>query len=62
MSEAASAVIKEQAPRKELSKFTTEVGAIVYTLGIFTKEAEADALAKAIGAADSTISVRVVKI
>lgn len=62
LSEAASAVIKEQAPRKELSKFTTEVGAIVYTLGIFTKEAEADALAKAIGAADSTISVRVVKI
>lgn len=62
LSEAASAVIKENAPRKELSKFTTEVGAIVYTLGIFTKEAEADALAKAIGAADSTISVRVVKI
>ena len=61
LSEAVSAVIKTKAPRKEISKFTTEVGAIVYTIGIFTKESEADTLAKAIGAADSAVSVRVTK-
>jgi hypothetical protein len=61
LSEAVSSVIKNKAPRKEISKFTTEVGAIVYTIGIFTKESEADTLAKAIGAADNSVSVRVTK-
>ena len=62
LSEAVSSAIKAKAPRKEISKFTTEAGAIVYTVGIFTKEAEAETLSKAIGAADNSVSVRVVKI
>ena len=44
----ALSVIREKAPRKELSKFTNADGAVVYTLGIFTSENEAKTLSSAI--------------
>ncbi len=53
--------IRNTAPRKEISKFTNE-GATVYTVGIFTKEGEAQALATAIGKADATLSASVVEL
>lgn len=62
LSEAISNVIKEKAPRKEISKFTTDAGAIVYTLGIFTKESEADDIAKAIRTSDESLIVKVSKV
>ena len=53
--------IRNTAPRKEISKFTNE-GATVYTVGIFTKEGEAQALATAVGKADATLSASVVEL
>ncbi len=56
------ALIREKAPRKEISKYTATDGATVYTLGIFTKEKEAQTLAAAIGKTSANISVTVVQI
>ncbi len=56
------AIIKEKAPRKEISKFTNAEGAVVYTLGIFTSEKEAQTLATAIAKASSALSATVTQI
>ena len=55
-------IIKEKAPRKEISKYTNSDGAVVYTLGIFTSESEATALSKTIAKSASTLSVNVLQI
>jgi hypothetical protein len=54
-------IIRGAAPRKEISKYTAE-GATIYTVGIFTKESEAKALAAAIGKADATLSTTIVEL
>lgn len=54
-------VIKATAPRKEISKFSTN-GTTTYTIGIFTKEEEAQALANALRKADATVAASVVQI
>lgn len=53
--------IRGAAPRKEISKYSAE-GATIYTVGIFTKESEAKALATAIGKADATLSTTIVEL
>lgn len=53
--------IRGAAPRKEISKYSAE-GATIYTVGIFTKESEAKALAAAIGKADATLSTTIVEL
>ncbi len=58
----ALAVIKEKAPRKEISKFTNANGAVVYTLGIFTSEKEAQTLASAISKAAPTLTTTLTQI
>lgn len=58
----ALAVIKEKAPRKEISKFTNANGAVVYTLGIFTSEKEAQTLASAISKASPTLTTTLTQI
>lgn len=58
----ALAVIREKAPRKEISKFSNPDGTTLYTIGIFTKESEAKTLATAIGKASSEISIKVVPV
>lgn len=58
----ALAVIREKAPRKEISKFNDNTGATLYTIGIFTKESEAKALAAAIESASTTLSTKVVQL
>lgn len=59
-SEALSA-IRENAPRKEISKFNDNDNKPIYTVGTFTKEDEAKSIAEAIAEADSTITTRVVE-
>ena len=54
-------VIKAKAPRKERSKFTSD-GTTTFTIGIFTKEAEAKSLANAIAEVDRSITTKVVQI
>lgn len=54
-------VIRGAAPRKEISKYTAE-GATIYTVGIFTKESEAKALAAAIDKAAATLSTTIVEL
>lgn len=59
-SEALSA-IRENAPRKEISKFNDSDNNPIYTVGTFSKESEAKSIAEAIATADSTITTRVVE-
>ena len=58
----AVAVIKEKAPRKELSKHTNPSGATVYTLGIFTSENEAKTLSSAIKRAAPSLTTTLTQI
>ncbi|MBO7300178.1 MAG: hypothetical protein J6U53_02070 [Tidjanibacter sp.] len=58
----AVAIIREKAPRKELSKYTNPSGAVVYTLGIFTSENEAKTLASAIKRAAPTLTTTLTQI
>lgn len=58
----ALAVIREKAPRKELSKFTNADGAVVYTLGIFTSESEAKTLSSAIKKAAPALTTTLTQI
>lgn len=61
LSEVVVGAIRGAAPRKEISKYSAE-GATIYTVGIFTKESEAKALATAIGKADATLSTTIVEL
>lgn len=61
LSEIVVGAIRGAAPRKEISKYSAE-GATIYTVGIFTKESEAKALAAAIGKADATLSTTIVEL
>ena len=58
----AVAVIKEKAPRKELSKYTNPSGATVYTLGIFTSENEAKTISSAIKRAAPSLTTTLTQI
>ena len=55
-------VIREKAPRKEISKYTSSEGAVVYTLGIFTSEKEAQTLATAIAKASPDLTTSVTQV
>lgn len=55
-------VVREKAPRKEISKFTNPDGTLLYTIGIFTKQNEAQTLASAIQSAAPTLAVKVTQI
>lgn len=61
LSDIVMGAIRGAAPRKEISKYSAE-GATIYTVGIFTKESEAKALATAIGKADATLSTTIVEL
>ena len=61
LSEIVVGAIRGAAPRKEISKYSAE-GATIYTVGIFTKESEAKALAAAIGKADATLSTTILEL
>lgn len=54
--------IREKAPRKEISKFNAADGTTLYTVGIFTKENEAKAVATAIRQTTDSLSVEVVQV
>ncbi len=54
--------IREKAPRKEISKFNATDGSLLYTVGIFTKESEAEAVATAIRQTTDSLSVEVVQV
>ncbi len=54
--------IREKAPRKEISKFNATDGTTLYTVGIFTKESEAKAVAAAIRQTTASLSVEVVQV
>lgn len=54
-------VINAKAPRKERSKFSSD-GTTTFTIGIFTKEAEAKSLANAIANADDSVTTKVVQL
>lgn len=54
--------IREKAPRKEISKFNAADGTLLYTVGIFTKESEAEAVATAIRQTTDSLSVEVVQV
>lgn len=54
--------IREKAPRKEISKFNATDGSLLYTVGIFTKENEAKAVATAIRQTTDSLSVEVVQV
>lgn len=55
-------IVREKAPRKEISKFNSSEGETLYTIGIFTKQDEAQTLATALQKAPSALSVRVVQV
>lgn len=54
--------IRDKAPRKEISKFNATDGTTLYTVGIFTKENEAKAVANAIRQTADSLSVEVVQV
>lgn len=54
--------IRDKAPRKEISKFNAADGTTLYTVGIFTKENEAKAVANAIRQTTDSLSVEVVQV
>lgn len=58
----AMAAIREKAPRKEISKFTNAEGETLYTVGIFTKQSEAQALATAISKAVPALTTSVTQV
>lgn len=58
----AMAAIREKAPRKEISKFTNAEGKTLYTVGIFTKQSEAQALASAISKAAPALTTSVTQV
>lgn len=58
LSDEVVATIQNNAPRKEISKFTND-GTTIYTVGIFTKESEAHILASAIGSIAPELTITV---
>ena len=54
--------IKSKAPNKEISRYTAPTGEIVYTVGIFTKRAQADAVLAAVQSVDPTTSAKIAEI
>lgn len=61
LSREALQAIRQTAPSKEISKFNAADGSLIYSVGNFTKEAEARNLAAAITNADASLSVTVVE-
>ena len=55
-------LLSEKALRKEISKYTSSEGAVVYTLGIFTSEKEAQTLATAIAKASPDLTTSVTQV
>lgn len=55
-------IIKAKAPRKEISKYTSTDGSVVFTVGIFTKENEAKNLSKALSQSSPTLTTKVVQL
>ena len=58
----ALAVIREKAPRKEISKFGATDGSTLFTVGIFTKESEAKTLASALQKSTPNLTIKVVQV
>lgn len=58
----ALAVIREKAPRKEISKFGAPDGSTLFTVGIFTKESEAKTLASALQKSTPNLTIKVVQV
>lgn len=54
--------IKSKAPNKEISRYTASSGEVVYTVGIFTKRVQADAVLAAVQAADSSVNAKITEI
>ena len=62
MPESVMSIIKEKAPRKEISKYTSSDGEVIYTLGIFTKQSEAQAIATAIAKALPSLTATITQV
>lgn len=58
----ALAVIREKAPRKEISKFASPDGSTLFTVGIFTKEIEAKTLASVLQKSAPNLTIKVVQV
>lgn len=54
--------IKSKAPNKEISRYTAPTGEVVYTVGIFTKHNQADAVLAAVQAVDSSTNAKIAEI
>lgn len=54
--------IKSKAPNKEISRYTAPTGEVVYTVGIFLKQAQADAVLAAVQAVDASANVKIAEI
>lgn len=54
--------IKSKAPNKEISRYTAPTGEVVYTVGIFTKRPQADAVLAAVQAADTSANAKIAEI
>ena len=54
--------IKSKAPNKEISRYTAPTGEVVYTVGIFTKRNQADAVLAAVQAVDSSTNAKIAEI
>ena len=54
--------IKSKAPNKEISRYTSPTGEVVYTVGIFTKRNQADAVLAAVQAVDSSTNAKIAEI
>ncbi|MBR3931544.1 MAG: hypothetical protein IKJ46_03080, partial [Tidjanibacter sp.] len=54
--------IKAKAPNKEISRYTAPTGEVVYTVGIFTKRPQADAVLAAVQAADTSANAKIAEI
>lgn len=54
--------IKSKAPNKEISRYTAPTGEVVYTVGIFLKQAQADAVLAAVQAADTSANAKIAEI
>ena len=55
-------LIREKAPRKEISKYSAADGSTVFTIGIFTKESEAKALATAISKSSPNLTATLAQV
>ena len=54
--------IKSKAPNKEISRYTAPTGEVVYTVGIFIKRNQADAVLAAVQAVDSSTNAKIAEI